>query len=85
MGNKDTGYGQNRLSYAADAYKYYDIDASGNLVFDPTPATLARLNAGTKYGTFFSEYGICSSEFISVLTVPLPLRLQTEKERPLPH
>ena len=64
MGNKDTGYGQNRLSYAADAYKYYDIDASGNLVFDPTPATLARLNAGTKYGTFFSEYGICSSEFI---------------------
>lgn len=64
MGNKDTGYGQNRLEYAADAYKYYDVDANGNLVFDTTPATLARLNAGTKYATFFSEYGICSSEFL---------------------
>ena len=64
MGNKDTGYGQNRLSYAGEAYNYYDISANGDLVFDTTPATLNRLNTGTKYGTFYSEYGICSSEFI---------------------
>ena len=63
MGNKDTGFGANRLSYAADCFKYFDCTGDvPTLVTDPT--ALAALNTGTKYATYYSEYGICSSEFI---------------------
>ena len=63
-GDKDTGLGSNRLSYTADTYKYYSIDASGDLKFETEPSALNALNAGTKYATFYSEFGIVSSEFI---------------------
>ena len=63
-GDKDTGLGSNRLSYAADTYKYYSVDSNGDLVFETSPSALNALNANTKYATFFSEYGLVSSEFI---------------------
>lgn len=64
MGNKDTSFGQNRLGFIAYTYRYYDVDANGNLVFVPEPAALSALNANAKYATFFCEYGLTTSEFI---------------------
>lgn len=64
MGNKDTWYGSNRLSYVNDAFHYYDIDNSGNLYFVSDATALAALNANTKYCTYYCEYGITSSEWL---------------------
>lgn len=63
-GDKDTGLGMNRLSYAADTYKYYSIDNNGDLKFETEPSALNALNACTKYPTFYTEYGVVSSDFI---------------------
>lgn len=64
MGNKDTATGQNRLAFVSDSFKYYDVDANGDLYLVTEPAALTALNANTKYPSFFSEYGIVSSDFI---------------------
>lgn len=64
MGNKDNAAGQNRLKFVSDSFKYYDVNSSGDLVLVSDPTELAALNANTKYSSFFSEYGIVSSEFI---------------------
>lgn len=64
MGNKDNAAGQNRLKFVSDSFKYYDVNSSGDLVLVSDPTALAALNANTKYSSFFSEYGIVSSEFI---------------------
>ena len=64
MGDKDNSLGANRLDIVKDAYRIYDIDASGNLVAVTEPAALAALNAGAKYALPYSEYGLASSEFV---------------------
>ncbi len=74
MGNKDNSFGQNRLEFVKDAFKYYDTNADGNLVLVTDPTALAALNANTKYASTFSEYGIVSSQFLEDASY---LRLQT--------
>ena len=64
MGNKDTSFGQNRLDFIADTWKYYDVNASGDLELVTDPAALTRLNANAKHATFFCEYGLTTSEFV---------------------
>jgi hypothetical protein len=64
MGNKDNSLGQNRLAFIAETFKYYDVNSSGDLTLVTEPSALAKLNENTKYASFFSEYGIVSSEFI---------------------
>lgn len=64
MGNKDNSLMQNRLDFVADTYKYYKVNASGDLELQRTPDELAALNKGIKYGSAFYEYGVTSSEFI---------------------
>lgn len=64
MGNKDISLGANRLSFIADAWKMYDVNASGELVAVTDPDGLRALNANARYGLPYSEYGIVSSDFI---------------------
>jgi TonB-linked SusC/RagA family outer membrane protein len=64
MGNKNTSYGWNRLTYISDTWKMYDVDASGNLFPVTDPSALAALNANAKYAMPYCEYGMVSSEFI---------------------
>lgn len=64
MGNKDNSAGHNRLKFVSETFKYYDVNNSGDLELVTDPTALAALNANTKYSSFFSEYGIVSSEFI---------------------
>lgn len=64
MGNKDTSFGENRLAFVADSYKYYDVNASGDLQLVSEPSRLTALNANAKYATFFCEYGLTTSNFI---------------------
>ena len=64
MGNKDTSFGQNRLAFIADCYKYYDVNAAGDLVLVTDPAALTKLNENTKYASSFCEYGLTTSQFI---------------------
>ena len=64
MGNKDTSFGQNRLAFIADTYKYYDVDANGDLALVTDPTALENMNANTRYATFFCEYGLTTSDFI---------------------
>jgi TonB-linked SusC/RagA family outer membrane protein len=64
MGNKDTGFGYNRLAFVKDCYQVYDIDNSGDIYLVTDPDALNAMNANSKYPLNFSEYGIVSSEFI---------------------
>ena len=64
MGNKDNSLGSNRLAFVKDTYKVYDIDSNGDLFLVTDPNALNELNANAKYALNYSEYGICSSEFI---------------------
>lgn len=64
MGDKDNSAGLNRLAFVSDAFKYYTVNSNGDLELASDPTTLASLNANTKYSSFYSEYGIVSSEFI---------------------
>ncbi len=64
FGNKDTSFGTNRLALAANAYKYYYIDNSGDLALADTPEKLNEINAGTTYPSYYSEYGVVSSQFV---------------------
>ena len=72
-GDKDTSLGYNRLAEVSDTWRFYDVDASGNLVAVTEPAAVRALNANAKYG-FLPEYGICASEFIEDASY---LRMQT--------
>ena len=74
MGNKDTGFGQNRLDFLADCWKMYEPDGSGDLQPITDPSRLAEVNKGAKYALPFTEYGICSDEFIEKASY---LRLNT--------
>ena len=64
MGNKDNQLGENRLAYVNDCWKAYNVDAAGDLYLVTDPSELADLNKNAKYAIPYSEYGICSSEFI---------------------
>ena len=72
-GDKDTSLGYNRLKEVSDTWRFYDVNASGDLVAVTEPDAVRTLNAGAKYG-FLPEYGVCSSDFIEDAT---HLRLQT--------
>lgn len=64
-GDKDTSYGRNRLAYAADAYRYYDVNAQGDLEFvGNDPDRLRALNKNTSDQTIFNEYGVVSSQYV---------------------
>jgi hypothetical protein len=62
-GDKDTSLGYNRLAEVSDTWRFYDIDANGDLVAVTEPEAVRALNANAKYG-FLPEYGVCASEFI---------------------
>ncbi len=64
MGNKDNSLGQNRLAFVADCYNVYDVNSSGELELVTDPTALSELNKNAKYALNYSEYGICSSQFI---------------------
>ncbi len=64
FGNKDTSFGQNRLAFVADAWKYYYVDNAGDLALADTPDKLREINAGTRYPSYYSEYGVVSSDFL---------------------
>jgi len=64
MGNKDNSLGANRLAFVKDVYKVYDIDSNGDLELITDPTALSALNADAKYALNYSEYGMCSSQFI---------------------
>ena len=72
-GDKDTSLGYNRLAEVSDTWRFYDVDANGDLVAVTDPDGVRALNANAKYG-FLPEYGICASEFIEDASF---LRLQT--------
>ena len=72
-GDKDTSLGYNRLSEISDTWRFYDVNASGDLVAVTEPDAVRALNANAKYG-FLPEYGICASEFIEDASF---LRMQT--------
>ena len=64
MGNKDNSLGANRLAFVKDVYMVYDIDSNGDLELITDPTALSALNADAKYALNYSEYGMCSSQFI---------------------
>ena len=64
MGNKDNQLGENRLAIVSETWKPYNVDSNGDLYLVTDPGELASLNANAKYAVAYSEYGICSSEFI---------------------
>ena len=72
-GDKDTSLGFNRLSEIRDTWRFYDVNANGDLVAVTEPDAVRAFNANAKYG-FLPEYGICASEFIEDATF---LRMQT--------
>jgi len=73
MGDKDKSLGYNRLAEVSNTWRFYDIDAKGDLVDVTDPDAVRKLNANAKYG-FLPEYGICSSDYIEDASF---LRLQT--------
>ncbi len=64
MGDKDSSFGSSRLSNASDCFKYYDFKDNGDIYMVEGIDALAKLNANTKHGTYYGEYGITSSEYI---------------------
>ena len=63
VGGKDYTFGANRLGFIRDAYKVYDVDASGDLVAVTDPAALDALNANAKYHLPYHEFGLTLSEW----------------------
>lgn len=64
MGNKDTGFGAQRLSQLNDCWRMFNVDQSGNLYAVTDPTELAALNRGAKYALPYSEIGILTSDYI---------------------
>ncbi|WP_205461709.1 TonB-dependent receptor [Mangrovibacterium lignilyticum] len=57
-GRKDYSFGANRLGFIRDAYKVYDVNASGDLVAVTDPDALNTLNANAKYHLPYHEFGL---------------------------
>lgn len=68
------GIGRQRMAWVADAYKVYDVNASGDLQAVTDPAALRALNAGAKHPLPYHQAGITSSEWLEDGSY---LRLQT--------
>ncbi|MFV0376435.1 MAG: TonB-dependent receptor [Mangrovibacterium sp.] len=73
-GNEFVGIGQQRADWVADAYKVYDVNASGDLYAVTNPEELEALNAGAKYHLPYHQSSITSSEWLESGSY---LRLQT--------
>ena len=63
-GGEFNGIGRQRLATMAEAYKVYDIDASGDIYAVTDPAELDRLNAGAQYPTPYHQSGIAESRWL---------------------
>ena len=63
VGGKDNTFGANRLGFIRDAYKVYDVNASGDLVAVTDPDALDALNANAKYHLPYHEFGLTLSEW----------------------
>lgn len=63
-GQEFDGIGAQRSAWVADAYKVYDVDASGNLYAVTDPTELSALNANAKYHLPYHQSGITSSEWL---------------------
>lgn len=64
MGDKDNRLGANRLHYAADAYRIYDVQADGSIGLVTDPERLNAINANAKYPMAHSQFGPVVSDFI---------------------
>lgn len=73
-GHEFNGIGEQRASWVADAYKVYNVNASGNLYAVTDPDELNALNAGAKYHLPYHQSGITASEWLEDGSY---LRLQT--------
>lgn len=73
-GQEFDGIGAQRSAWVADAFKVYNVDASGNLYAVTDPTELSTLNAHAKYHLPYHQSGITSSEWLEDGSY---LRLQT--------
>lgn len=53
-----------KLGFIADAYKIYNVDASGNLYAVTSPDELVALNSRAKYAVPYHQNGIVTDEFL---------------------
>lgn len=63
-GNEFVGIGQQRAAWVAEAYKVYNVDASGDLYAVTDPDELETLNANAKYHLPYHQSSITSSEWL---------------------
>ena len=63
-----------KLSFVGDAFKIYNVDATGNLYAVTDPTELRTLNANAKYHVPYHQAGIVTDQFIESGSY---LRLQT--------
>lgn len=63
-GQEYDGIGAQRMKWVADAYKIYNVDASGNLYAITNPDELKALNTNAKYHLPYHQSGITASEWL---------------------
>ena len=63
-GNKDNFIGANSLAHVKNAYKIYDVNASGDLVAVTTPEELNKLNANANMPLPYHESGVVLSNYL---------------------
>ena len=73
-GQEFDGIGAQRSAWVADAFKVYNVNASGSLYAVTDPEELKALNANAKYHLLYHQSGITSSEWLENASY---LRLQT--------
>ena len=73
-GNEFNGIGAQKADWVADAYKVYNVNASGDLYAVTDPNELNALNANAKYHLPYHQSGITASEWLEDGSY---LRLQT--------
>ena len=73
-GGEYNGLMAQRMSFVADAFKCYNVNASGELYAVTDPTELRTLNAGAKYALAYHQNGIVTDEFVEDGSY---LRLQT--------
>lgn len=73
-GHEFNGIGEQRAAWVADAFKAYNVDASGNLYAVTSPDELRSFNSNAKYHLPYHQSGITASEWLEDGSY---LRLQT--------
>ncbi|HKJ41815.1 MAG TPA: TonB-dependent receptor, partial [Sunxiuqinia sp.] len=63
IGRKDYSFGANRLAFVKDAYKFYDVNSSGNLVAVTDPTALDALNQNATMHAPYEEFGLTLSKW----------------------